>query len=118
MEIDFTQLQKRGLLKAPPQPEKKFNFSGDVLDLSAPQPTANVSNVPSPQSTNSAFDFLESFASAAATTPSPSFPTQAPIADDKITALQTSIDRLATTLDNLFYRVGEIEQNIRKLTRE
>lgn len=114
MEIDFTQLQKRGLLKKPSEPVKQFQMKGDVLDLSA-QTLSQANNVMPATTQSSPFDFLESFASASAPTPAvqQTFSPDMNSLHDKLALIQSSMDKLVTNMDNIFYRIGEIEARLR-----
>ncbi len=114
MEIDFTQLQKRGLLKKTAEPVKQFHMKGDVLDLSA-QTAPQTTNVTPPATQSSPFDFLESFASASAPSPpvQQTFSPDMNSLHDKLTLIQSSMDKLVTNMDNIFYRIGEIEARLR-----
>lgn len=112
MEIDFTQLQKRGLLKKPSEPVKQFQMKGDVLDLSA-QTLSQANNVTPATTQSSPFDFLESFASAPTPTVQQTFSPDMNSLHDKLALIQSSMDKLVTNMDNIFYRIGEIEARLR-----
>ncbi|MBX4196032.1 hypothetical protein KW805_00385 [Candidatus Pacearchaeota archaeon] len=105
--LDFTMLQKRGILKKK-EPEK------DIVDLTGPQPST-ITAVPSP-SPLSFFDTIAPSSPSVFNTPSPNPQEHGGDIQTlrvKIDDLEYKLDRFLERLDMIESRLGDVTPNIR-----
>ena len=108
--LDFTYLQKRGLLKKEPIETR----NEDVLDFTQASGASHVVTPVPPTAASdsgSAFDFLSSFAQSSAVTPSPlSQPPTSELSSEVSAKLDTIISKLEDTMYKIELLSGRVAQ--------
>lgn len=107
--LDYTLLQKRGILKIPQQEKAQ-----DVIDFTqaASPSSAPIQTAYSALASDNPFGMLDTFAQMGATTPSSSNTEIAPSSSSEVQALKIKIEDLEYKLERLVEKIAKMDSSV------